>query len=104
MGRNGRSLPLFSRLLPREFRERIFAPAWADVLLEEQQSGAYRGHVVLARVVLAMECLRLGLPQLVWHRGRLTRLARGVAVALVAVAVLMILLLRATYVASAMNP
>jgi hypothetical protein len=63
-------LALFARLLPREFRERVFEPALGDLRLEQ------RGRLAMALFVL--ECLRIGLPQQIWHRGRPTRL--GVAV------------------------
>ena len=104
MGRRSGFLPIFARFLPREFRERVFEPAWADVLLDEQRPGAHRRGAVLSRFVLVLECLRLGLPQLVWHRGRLTRLARGAAVAVVVVAVALVVLLRAAYPAHAVGP
>lgn len=85
----------FARILPKEFRERVFEPAWGDILLEEHHAGgslkAFR-----ARCVLFLECLRLGIPQLVWQQGRPTHLARrGIAAA--AVIVGLMLLMRVGY-------
>ena len=85
----------FSRILPREFRERVFEPAWADILLEERAEGR-RPSVFRARFVLFLECLRLGLPQLVWHRGQPTQLARRGLTA-IAVIVALILMMRTGY-------
>jgi len=74
----------FAHLLPREFRERVFEPALADIRLDELTRRR-----PFARVILAVECLRLGLPQHVWVRRRPTRLGITVAVA-VAVALLVV--------------
>ena len=83
---------LLARVLPSEFRERVFEPAWADIVLEEGAGPRSRGTVFRARAVLLVECLRLGLPQWVWHRGRATRLARRAMGAVAIAAVLRILL------------
>jgi hypothetical protein len=65
------SLRLIARMLPREFRERVFEPALADLHLDEAGLVARRW----ARVLLALECLRIGLPQHFWRRHRPTRAA-----------------------------
>ncbi len=92
----------FARILPHEFRERVFEPAWADILLVEHEAGGEGRGAFRARCVLVLECLRLGLPQLVWHHGRPTRLARRGAVALAVIAALL-LLMRVGYT-SAVSP
>ena len=63
-------LRLGARLLPREFRERVLEPALADLERDERGAGGRR----YTRLVLLAECLRIGLPEFVWRRGRLTRL------------------------------
>jgi len=80
-----RALRWLSRVLPREFRERVFEPALADLRLDEAESRAGRW----ARLALAAECLRVGLPQYFWRRRRPTRitLALGLAAIVVAFAV-----------------
>ena len=84
-------LALLRRLVPREFRERVVEPAWADLALEEHASPPRLAGALLARVILVLECLRLGLPTLVWNRGRLTRFARaGLVVMLLIVTALLI--------------
>lgn len=76
-----RILHFVARALPREFRERVFEPALADLRIHE--NGAPSNG--LARVFLAFECLRIGLPQYVWRRGRPTRLGVTLACALLVV-------------------
>jgi len=85
----------FARILPREFRERVFEPAWADILLDEHSAGGGPASF-RARFVLFLECLRLGIPQMVWQHGRLTLLARRGVVA-AAVIVGLMLLMRVRY-------
>ena len=108
MARSHRFFRAFARVLPREFRERVFEPAWADILLDEQEAGAGRGGsrgtgTLRVRFVLMLECLRLGLPQLLWYRGRPTRLARRGAVALAVIAAIL-LLMRVGYAADSVKP
>jgi hypothetical protein len=96
MARSDWVLHSFARLLPKEFRERVFEPAWADIRLEERQAAAPRRTMWGARLVLVAECMRLAVPQLVWRRGRPTRLA---AAMFVLIAVVSLLVLRRNYVA-----
>lgn len=108
MARSHRFLRAFARILPREFRERVFEPAWADILLDEQEAGVGRGGgggsgTLRVRLLLVLECLRLGLSQLLWYRGRPTRLARRGAAAL-AVIVAILLLMRVGYAADPGGP
>jgi len=83
MGDSGadRLLRRFARVLPREFRERVFEPALADLRIGES-AAPNNG---FARVLLLLECLRIGLPQHVWRRGRPTRLGLTLACALLVV-------------------
>ncbi len=90
-------LRLIALVLPREFRERVFEPALADLLLAEQDVPASWRRAFLARIVLLVECLRIGLPRFVWERGRLTRLARAVLVVLLVIAAAFALAQRAAY-------
>jgi hypothetical protein len=83
------ALKLFARLLPADFRERVFEPALEDLRLDEL-SGASRPW---ARAILVVECLRLGVPRYFWSRGRPTRLTIAVVSMLVVVA----LMLRRSY-------
>jgi hypothetical protein len=77
----GRGVHLLSRLLPREFRERVFEPALADLLLDEETTRRGRW----PRLLLVAECARIGLPQHLWRRRRPTRL--GLALGLIALVV-----------------
>lgn len=72
-----RIVRLAARVLPREFRERVLEPALADLRIAN--SGAPRR---LAKMLLVAECLRIGLPQHFWRRGRPTRLGVTVVCAL----------------------
>ena len=76
-----RVLRWFARVLPREFRERVFEPALADLQLGEA-AGTRRPW---ARTMLALECLRIGLPQYLWRRSRPTRTAVALGVAAIVV-------------------
>ena len=96
MALSDRLVRAFARLLPKEFRERVFEPAWADILLEEREAGGDRRGALRTRCVVVLECLRLGLPQLLWHHGQLTRLGRRGATALAVIAALL-LLMRVSY-------
>ncbi len=76
-----------AHLLPSDFRERVFEPALSDLHLDEAHSSTRAGRF-LARALLVAECLRLGVPDYLWRRGRPTRLGTvlvgiGLAVALV---------------------
>lgn len=80
------ALPWTSRLLPRVFRERVIAPAYADLLLETGRRKGLRR--LVSRGTFVLECLRLGLPAWLWWQGRPTRLFGGIAAGLVIFAVL----------------
>jgi len=71
-----RVLAWFARALPREFRERVFEPALADIRLGDADGTSRRW----ARAALVVECLRLGMPRHLWRRGRPTRTAFAVVV------------------------
>jgi hypothetical protein len=89
MANSDPALRAFAHLLPREFRERVFEPALADLHLDEA-SGERRPW---GRAILVAECLRLGLPRYFWARGRPTRLT----IAVVSTLVVFALLLRRKY-------
>jgi hypothetical protein len=88
-----RALRWLSRLLPSEFRVRVFEPAVADLHLDESEQGLRRW----ARLALAIECLRIGLPQHLWRRRRPTRFAVAVGVAAIVVALVFVGLHAATW-------
>lgn len=88
----------FARLLPADFRERVFEPALSDVWLDEAESDAGPTARLAARLVIIAECFRLGIPQLVWRRGRPTRLGGAL---LAAVLVLALLVQRHNYAGAA---
>jgi hypothetical protein len=71
---------MLARLLPRDFRERVFEPAVADLRLDLLRSSPSGKRC--AQLLFVFECLRLGGPQHVWRRGRPTRLGTAVVVAL----------------------
>jgi hypothetical protein len=83
MGYSDTTFRVVARLLPREFRERVFEPALVDLQLEETDP-ARGSSRALARVVLVAECLRLGVPQYFWCRRRPTRLTMGLVAVFVA--------------------
>lgn len=76
MGGSDTALRIVARLLPREFRERVFEPAVTDLKLDEADPDR-RSRGAFGRIVLIAECVRLGGPQLFWHRRRPTRLMIG---------------------------
>ena len=94
-------IPAFSKVLPAEFRERVFEPAFADLVVAESDiQGKTQGPLLrLAnRVLFTVNCLRLGVPQIFWYRERPTRVAGRVAATLVVVVlVLFFLTTRITY-------
>lgn len=85
MARNGGLLRLVARCLPREFRERVFEPAIGDYRLElaSRRPGASRR--LAGELWFVAECLRIGVPQFVWMRGRPTRAGRIAALAVIVV-------------------
>jgi hypothetical protein len=83
--RGERTLRLLSRLLPREFRARVFVPALSDLHLDEAEGKSGRW----ARLGFAIACLRIGLPQYLWRRRRPTRFAMAMGVAAVVVVVVL---------------
>jgi hypothetical protein len=88
MAPEGAVLRAFVRLLPADFRERVFEPALADLRLDEGEMDAGPARRVVARLVILAECFRLGLPQLVWRRGRPTRLGGALLAAVLVIALL----------------
>ncbi|MEE9207336.1 MAG: hypothetical protein V3U67_03000 [Gemmatimonadota bacterium] len=90
-----------ARLLPRHIRERVFEPAYADLLLDDHEaqlsSSRRRFKRMSASVVLAAESFRVGLPTYFWHRGRVTRLGKTVALVLLSSTVIVALLTRLQY-------
>jgi hypothetical protein len=76
--RPDRILRLVARVLPREFRERVVEPALADLRIAG--TGAQN---CLGTALFLGECLRIGLPQHFWRRGRPTRFGVTVVCALV---------------------
>lgn len=96
--RNSTLLRLTARCLPREFRERVFEPAVDDYHLDAASARLRGGAQVKRELWIALECLRLGVPQLFWHRGRPTPIGRMVALALtIGVAVTGLLAMRIDY-------
>jgi hypothetical protein len=69
-------LRALARLLPRDFRERVFEPALADLRRDSLRRTPWRQRC--AQLLFAVECLRLGAARHVWHRGRFTRLGTAV--------------------------
>jgi hypothetical protein len=88
MSGKDRFLVVLSHILPREIRERIFDPALDDVWMREA-SDPSRRHRMFDRVVLVLECARLGATHLVWQRRRPTRLVLAASAA-IALATLLI--------------
>jgi hypothetical protein len=79
------TLRTIARLLPPEFRQRVFEPALADLILDERVALGARPRR-WARLLLGLECLRLGWPLFVWRRHQPTRLAIAIVVAVTLVA------------------
>ena len=94
MRRSETLLGVFARVLPREFRERVFEPAVADLLLAEHAQALGKPARWRARAGLIAACLRIGLPRLIWSRGRPTRFAW---IFLLAAAVTALAIQRANY-------
>jgi hypothetical protein len=88
MARKDAVLQGFARLLPCEFRERVFEPALTDLWLDEDDTNARGSRRWIARLVIVAECLRLGIPQLVWRRGHPTRLGGALLATMLVVALL----------------
>jgi hypothetical protein len=93
----GRLTRWFARLLPREFRQRVFEPSLSDLELDELEEqpqlgashGGFRWRRAARRMAFWGACIRVGVPLLFWRNGRLTRLSTmliiGAAVSLVAI-------------------
>jgi hypothetical protein len=93
-------LRIVARLVPAEFRERVLEPTVDDLRREEAEKPTTTSRQWLARVNIAAECLRLGVPQFIWRRRRLTKL--GVTV--VATALLIVLVLQSLRYSYAARP
>jgi len=82
---------VLGRLLPSEVRERVFEPAFADLMRDEltvSQRPA-RASFGLRATGMCLRCLPIAVPQIFLKRGRLTRFGRAsmwVAAVLVTVA------------------
>ena len=87
---------MFALLLPRRVRERVFEPAYADLLLDDQEarrtSRPKTARRLGAGAVLVLESLRLGLPSYFWQDGRITRFGRSAIVLLVSSMIVVFLL------------
>ena len=80
------------RLLPASLRERIFEPAYFDLLADRQRGGS-SNRFGLRVLLLALETYRVGTPGLVWGLRRASRwvfLALFLAACGVAIAVFVI--------------
>ena len=66
------------RLLPRDVRERIFEPAFADLMYRWLRGAQARGRVPFAVHAMGTYagCLPIAIPRLFVDGGRLTRLGR----------------------------
>lgn len=65
-------LRLLGRLLPREWRERFFEPAFYDLFVE----GAHRrGHFGLRVLLMTLDCMRVGVASTLIQQRRPTRTA-----------------------------
>lgn len=98
MAPDNRLLRWCAQLLPAALRERVFDPAWADLQLDEAQRRTHGIRAHFARMILVVECVRLGVLGAVWQRGRPTRLVTTLAVVL---AVASVIILRLQYPAPA---
>ena len=77
-------LPILGQVLPRALRERVFEPAYYDLLatLPPHRSAASPS-VHLHTVGLVLDTLRVGSPRLAWHsfrRSRRLQVALGIIV------------------------
>ena len=84
-----RALRTFAKLLPTEFRERVFDPALAEIELHERLHPDERTTPWASRAVLVIECLRLSSPQLIWSHGRITRIGISLLAAAGCIAVVL---------------
>ena len=93
----GRWLAL-GRLLPRDVRERIFEPAFGDLLHTWMSAGPHRGSVPFGVRVLGtwIGCFPIVLPRVFVRRGRLTRFSRALLWGGAAVVALTIVLVTMT--------
>lgn len=75
-----------ARLLPRTFRERVFEPAWADLVLTGRGDYSAHGPSALAQLTLLATCLWVLVLQILWQQvtwRRPVRIARTVVLLLV---------------------
>lgn len=80
------ALERFGRLLPRSFRERVFEPAVADLVLTNRANHRERRPGALAQLSLIMTCLWVLVLQIAWQQPtprRPLRVARNVVLLLV---------------------
>jgi hypothetical protein len=91
-GRSAGRWRALGRLLPREVRERVFEPAFADLLRAWLTSSRSGVPFPLRAVGTLLGCLPIAVPRLFVREGRLTRLGRAsiVLVALLGVTVVVV--------------
>ena len=74
------------RLLPTVLRQRVFEPAYFDLLAEHHRRGSGRKRLGLQVFVLALDAYRVGGPSLLWDLRRTSRKAPVLVLLLVIVA------------------
>ena len=85
------------RVLPKDVRERIYEPAFADLLYRRLTRGA-RGRLPFAVYAIgtALRCVPIALPRLVVRDGAMTRFARVTVFVMAAVGILIAVLMALT--------
>ncbi len=76
----------FGRLLPTVLRQRVFEPAYFDLLAEHHRRRSGRKRLGLQVFVLALDAYRVGGPSLLWDLRRTSRKAPVLVLLLVIVA------------------
>jgi len=85
------------RILPREVRERIYEPAFSDLLYRWlTQSAPQRLPFGMYALATVLGCARIAVPRMFIRNGAPTRLTRVFVVLLLAVAVAVVILQRIT--------
>jgi hypothetical protein len=81
------------RLLPASLRERVFEPAYFDLVAHRCRTNRGFDHLGLRALMLVLDAYRVGAPSLLWelrHASRRVRLAVMLVVFVLAVAAFMI--------------
>lgn len=76
------------RLLPTALRQRVFEPAYFDLLAEHQRGGHRPKRLGLKVLVLALDAYRVGGPSLLWDLRRASRKAQVLVLLLIIVVAL----------------